>query len=178
MRPTLCLGRELAGDRISRWQSIEEEFLVLLAVCLGPFGPRLLPGEQAAFFALDPFVFPEFLLNQLSNPVKRIALHHRWDSHVILYLQNLLHVSLSLPSDGTQEPFFQMRWTGRAFVIPQKCKNSDRFPQRHIRRPSSQPCQLIPQASSIDYSARPSFERGTPVTILARRGKGGGRVTS
>ena len=38
----LCLGRELAGDRISRWQSIEDEFLVLLAVCLDPFA-RLCP---------------------------------------------------------------------------------------------------------------------------------------
>jgi hypothetical protein len=57
----------------------------------GPFGSGLRPGELPAFFAFDPFVYADLLLNEVGNPIEGVGVHHRRHRDVMFGLENLAH---------------------------------------------------------------------------------------
>ena len=75
----------------SESQCVQEKLLVSLPMLACPFFERLSPREFATFLALSPFVFSDFLFNQVGDPVERIRQHHWRHLNVLLGLQYLAH---------------------------------------------------------------------------------------
>ena len=54
-------------------KGFHDEFLVFFPMQFHPFLSRLLPGQLATVFTLDPFKFSDLFFNKVSDPVKRIG---------------------------------------------------------------------------------------------------------
>jgi len=77
--------------RIRERHRIQQKLLVFLPMFIRPFLTGIFPGQFPALFSFNPLVLPDFLFDQVSDPVKRIGQHHWRHLHVLFCVEYLAH---------------------------------------------------------------------------------------